>query len=385
MRYNSNPNSSSNWVWRGNAAPPLYPSIGAPGDPRISYYLDRSWTVANYANNSSWGGRLILTAVPAQLKPSDWPDDGHDSTLGKKPTQSLKPDVAATQVALTPQDASKWISRLSTTGSMASLAELGNIFDPGQWNYPIPTTNTATGLPDIPLSATADSQGGGGYTLCVGRPEFSIFDVNGQRAWQLLDVFGLGPRRETSGLVNVNTASFEALRALAAGILLNRDSAISYNPNSAPPGGLYPPTANARTASEDPSRLQGGQANLFAEAIIQSRPFLSPAQLQTALMTPPGQSNPVPFFGNPTQWIETTPPTEWNDAGREELFSKIFNLTTVRSRNFRVFVTGQSLDRNGKVLSTVSKVFQVFLKPTRDPLTGAIQSQQAEIKYEAFL
>ena len=66
-------------------------------------------------------------------------------------------------------------------------------------------------------------------------------------------------------------------------------------------------------------------------------------------------------------------PTEWNDAGREELFAKIFNLATTRSRNFRVFVTGQSLDKNGNVLSTVTKVYQVFVKPNRDPTTGAIQ------------
>ena len=100
------------------------------------------------------------------------------------------------------------------------------------------------------------------------------------------------------------------------------------------------------------------------------------------------------FFGNPNQYENSTqtPPTEWNDPGREELFAKIYNLATTRSRNFRVFVTGQSLDKNRRVLSTVTKVYHVFVKPTRDPTTGAIQKdatgvpiQQVQIKYEGSM
>src|SRR5207302_122247 len=111
-----------------------------------------------------------------------------DSTAGTKATgASVKPDALAALTAITPADATKWVSYLSTKGSLDTLAELGNIFDPGEWNYPIPSTNTSTSLPDIPSSATADTTlgSGGGYTLCIGRPEFSKFDTNGQRAWQL--------------------------------------------------------------------------------------------------------------------------------------------------------------------------------------------------------
>lgn len=376
MKYNAG-GSTGNWVWRGNAAPPIYPTDGTPGDPRISFYLNRSWTDANYEDNSCWGGRLILTTVGAKLQPSIWPDSGHDSTLGKKPTHSVKPDAAAGQVSLTAADANMWTSRLSTRGaaSLETVAELGNIFDPGQWNYPIPSTNSTTSLPDIPASATASSAAGGGYSLCIGRPEFSKFDVNGQRAWQLVDIFALGTRRDTIGLVNLNTAAFEALRALAVGILQKNDVAIQ--PTSLT-SDFYPPTATRPTTSEDQTRSNGAQADLFAQAVIDSRPLLSTAQLNTV------KNSIGPFFGNPKQWTEQTPPTEWNDSGREELFSKMLNLSTVRSRNFRVFVTGQSLDKNGKVLSTVSKVFQVFLKPQRGS-GGSISTQTVEIKYEAFL
>jgi len=42
------------------------------------------------------------------------------------------------------------------------------------------------------------------------------------------------------------------------------------------------------------------------------------------------------------------------------------------------------LDKNGNVLSTVTKVYHVFINPTRDA-TGAIQSQQVQIKYEGSM
>ena len=97
--------------------------------------------------------------------------------------------------------------------------------------------------------------------------------------------------------------------------------------------------------------------------MINSRPLLSTSAL-SAIRDSQGQ----PFFGNPNQYNGSTqtPPTEWNDPGREELFAKIYNLATTRSRNFRVFVTGQSLDKNGNVLSTVTKVYQVFIKPNTE-------------------
>jgi hypothetical protein len=380
MRYNPS-RGATNAAWRGNAAPPIYPTTGGVGDPRISFYGNLEWTVAAYDTGSAWGGRLQLgrPAVFAEVKPTTWPDSGHDSTIGTKATgASVKPDVLAGQTVTVAADADKWVSRLSTTGSLQTLAELGNIFDIGEWNYSIPSLNAATNLPDIPSSATPDTKlgSGGGYSLAIGRPEFSRFDTNGERAWQLLDVFGLGKRTSTTGSINLNTASFEALRALATGILQDRDKAIL--PASLATN-FFPPTANAPTSLEDNSRPAGGQADLFADAVIQSRPLLSTSQLQMVT------NSLGPFFGNPKQWTDKTPPTEWNDSGREELYAKLLNLTTVRSRNFRIFVTGQSLDKNGRVLSTASKVFQVFLNPTRNATTGALQSQRVEIKYEASL
>src|SRR5439155_23222844 len=157
----------------------------------------------------------------------------------------------------------------------------------------------------IPTSALRDSRGGGGHTLAVGRPEFSMFDQNGMRAWQLMDVFSTATSSSnnftnTAGLVNVNTASRDVLRSLAAGILQNRDSAIR------PPSlqnNLYPPTGTG-------ANMQ--QADLFADAVINSRPLLSTSAL-SAIRDSQGR----PFFGNPNQYENSTqtPPTEWNDPG----------------------------------------------------------------------
>jgi hypothetical protein len=227
---------------------------------------------------------------------------------------------------------------------------------------------------DITSSTTSDANYGGGMTLRIGRPEFTRFDQPGLRAWQLLDLFHTTNRVNSRGLININTASRDVLRALGAGVLLNRDpNLLDVNGNAM--AALYPP-------------FQSKQADLFADAVIAARPLLSTAQL-AGIKT--AGATPVPFFGNPDVWPSPSPqPSEWNDSGTEEYFAKVFPLTTVRSRNFRVFVTGQSLDRNGNVLATVSKVFQVFLQPNRDENStsstyGKINSQNVSITYEAQL
>jgi hypothetical protein len=367
------PNATLN-VWRGNPSPPNVNTVGQFGDPRASWYVTDPWPTANYVTSSYWGG------PSTQFQPAAWPDSGHNPlNPGAKPadTSQYPDDVAKTAPA---SDPTKWVSKLSTssTGNLVSMADLGNVWDPAQLSYTV--ANPGGALPDIPTSATTSSQGGGGHTLAIGRPEFSIFDQNGMRAWQLLDVFssatGINVTTKTAGLVNLNTASRDVLRSLAAGILQNRD--VEIQP-AALQNNLYPPTLSS-------------QADLFADAVINSRPLLSAAALSAIRVTPPGGSQPESFFGNPRQYNNQTAPTEWNDAGREELFAKILNLATTRSRNFRVFVAGQSLDKDGRVLSTVTKVYHVFVKPTRDPATGAIQKdgtgapiQQVEIKYEGSM
>jgi hypothetical protein len=391
MRYNpydpTNPNSTpapNKNVWRGNPNPPNDNTLGQFADPRASWYITDPWPTADYVTGSYWAG------PNPNMIPLNWPDSGHPfSYTGVQPSGpgQYPTDIMAGPTP-TPDPSSKSISLLSTSdnGVLASITELANVWDPAQLTYSVTYQDPERRLPDIPNTATRSARGAGGHTLAIGRPEFSMFDQNGMRAWQLLDVFSgktiNNNFTNTAGLVNINTASRDVLRALAAGILENRDSAIQ--PASLQ-GNLYPPTSNAVQSTNV------RQADKFADAVINSRPVLSTAALSAirdcGQNIPCNGQLPRPFFGNPNQYENSTqtPPTEWNDPGREELFAKIYNLTTTRSRNFRVFVTGQSLDKNGNVLSTVTKVYHVFIKPNRDPTTGAIRSQQVQIKYEGSM
>jgi hypothetical protein len=380
------PDPSKN-VWRGNAVPPNDNTSGQFADPRASWYITAPWPTADYVTGSYWAG-----PNPTML-PVNWPDSGHPfSYTGVQPSG---PGQYPTDIMASPTpspDPTKVISLLSTSNSasLTSITELGNVWDPAQLTYSVTYQDPEQRVPDIPTSATRSASGGGGHTLAMGRPEFSMFDQNGMRAWQLLDVFSgkfsSNNFTNTAGLVNINTASRDVLRSLAAGILQNRDPEIQ--PSSLQ-NNLYPPTS-APSGSAPSTSVQ--QADRFTDAVINSRPLLSTAALSA--ITDCGRNIPCPggqlgrpFFGNPNQYENSTqtPPTEWNDPGREELFAKIYNLATTRSRNFRVFVTGQSLDKNGNVLSTVTKVYHVFINPTRDATTGAIQSQQVQIKYEGSM
>jgi hypothetical protein len=371
------PNPDRN-VWRGNPFPPNDNTSGQFGDPRASWYITDPWPAADYVTGSYWAG------PNPTMVPLNWPDSGHPfSYTGIQPTGK---DQYPTDIMASPTptpDPTKAISLLSTStsGNLTSITELGNVWDPAQLSYTV--VNPGGALPDIPTSALRDPRGAGGHTLSIGRPEFSMFDQNRSRAWQLLDLFSSKTSSSnftnTAGLVNINTASRDVLRSLAAGILQNSDSAIQpvslWN-------NFYPPTNTG-------ANIQ--QADKFADAVINSRPLLSTSALSAirdcGQNIPCAGGTPQPFFGNSNQYIGSTQPqpTEWNDAAREELFAKIYNLATTRSRNFRVFVTGQSLDKNGNVLSTVTKVYHVFIKPNRDPTTGAIQSQQVQIKYEGSM
>ncbi|MGI8819378.1 MAG: pilus assembly PilX family protein [Chthoniobacterales bacterium] len=369
--------------WHGNTAAPIFQAVGSFGDPRATWFLNNVWKSAGYDSTSYWGGRV--TGSGYVLQPSAWPDSGHDFPVGKNPNGDAEDPPAV--VARATQDRKMFPAKISNSGSYVSMAELGNLFDPAKWTINGNNFSAQIDGGDIPVSAaaapgtsvapSADADGGGGYTLRIGRPEFAKFDQDLMRAWQLLDIFaaGSGPdviaRKSTIGLVNVNTASRESLRALGTAIV-NGDTAL--------PTPLSPP-------------FNSLQADRFADAVLAGRPFLSTAQLSTIRLDPayvadpagnPPGPNPTPFFGNSKQWATGVRPSQLSDTGFEDLFSRTYGLATVRSRNFRIFVTGQSLDRTGTVLSTVSRVFQVAIKPDR-AADGAIQSSKVEVMYEAQL
>lgn len=339
-----------------------------PGDPRSSYFIQSAQVAVAYSSGSSFWERNNRSNIPpgeiyAAVKPSVWPDGGHDSTtVTATPTPKAYSDPPAAPPQGVVTESAKAPVTISNAGSYQNLAELGNIYDPGQWNVTVDATNHWT---DITMASQASGKYGGGYQLRIGRPEFTLFDKPGTRAWQLLDLFTTSPRVSSAGLININTASRDVLRVLGAAVFLNRDSEIQ--PASLKDN-LYPPATSK-------------QGDEFADAVLAARPFLSPAALSSLKI----QGGTTSIFGDPAAWNGSqTAPTEWTDSARKEYFAKVLPLATVRSRNFRVFVTGQSLDKTGNVLSTVSKVFQVYLDPVRDA-TGKITSQTIVTSYEANL
>jgi hypothetical protein len=373
----------------------------ASGDPRSTFYINKLVAVNAFnsdiaaENRQTWGGRnnwMNFAQTQAnqyperEMNPSKWLDKNHgNSNLGTRVGRGDNPSTVP--IANSPQI--ETVSSISNAGNYVSITELGHIYDPAQWNAK-GSTESASTIPnyaplatDIPanagnaLGSGADGWGGG-FTLRIGRPEFTRFmqpDV--EPAWKLLDLLSAGAQRDTTGLININTASKDVLRSLVAGLVFKDDPGIrtGFMPigNAAQIPKTYP------YSSAYPVVSPATQADFIAQAIIDSRPYLSVSQLSN-LRTPTG----LPVFGDLARWFPNDPdrPTEWDDAGAEEMFKSVYELSTVRSRNFRVFVTGQVLNRQGKVVAATSKSFQIATVPIRNPATKLVTRLQIKIKNE---
>lgn len=385
-------------------------SQGGPllGDPRGSYYVNAFIAAQNYAQNASWWGRHWISPnstsgakdwFVAEARLRAWPDGAHqddadralalgdvppvgsDNTTARRAKRSVTPEASTDMVEITtalgaakpPLEVDKAPSRISNAGSITNLTELGNIYDPIQWSpkWEAGTETIATveekwkllGSGDPKFSAmVSDSKYVVPSSLRVGRGEFQQFDVVGQRASQLLDLFAVDDNmKSTRGLININTASEEVLRTLGAGITITSDARLK------PAGTLGGP-------------YESKQGDLLAEAIIANRPYVSASQLSSIKTAGGGTET---FFGNPEVW-EDGAPTAWNDSAAEEYFRKLFGLTAVRSRNFRIFVVGQALASDGTVLATSKKECQIFSAPERDA-SGNITSVKPVVVSEKSL
>jgi len=359
----------SNRRFKGNAVALDY-GTGVVGDPRASYYITSRVFARTYDSSSAWGGRQFAAGINntdfKEVRFSRWPDPGNDgpafpsvtseiltgndsvqagaeSPLGSSTApwfipqnargtwRGFGPGTLPTAIQLPPTFTNLAPAIISNSGLFTNIFELGNIFDPSQWS-------------DVTSSnAVASGAAGGGYTLRVGQIDFPAFNIYGRRASQLIDLFTLSSTMTNAGMININTASRDALRALVAGTLY------ATNQNLQPTNRMI---YAARSSG-------GAAADRFADAVINSRPFFSRSQLAYI-------SNQLgPYFGNANQWSGNTNegPTMWNDVAREQLFSDVYPLVSVKSRNFRVYVCGQLLDSKDKVISSVDAVVNVFAKP----------------------
>ena len=335
-------------------------------DPRMLNYISLQSGVASYANSYWQGYPAETTTANLWGNPALWPDGTNSTDVC--PSRGTK--YAATSTlplgVFTISDPAP--CKISNFGSYTNICELGNVFDPIQWEPPIVTTNYAIATNcNISTNWTTNRLYGGGSTLRIGRPEHSRFAwtkpatankddpsiPNMQMsAAALLDLFCLSNQFDEGGKINLNTAPAPVLRALAGGIYLRSDPALSSSGST--PGGT--------NFSVPPA-----MAEAFAQGVMRFRnkyPFYSPSQL-AFIGTDPTWPNTNTWpsgavFGNKDSiFLNSSAPgnssgasatmgvTAWNDQATEEWFAKIFKLSTVYSRNFRVYVIAQKATNQG--------------------------------------
>ena len=389
--------------------------INNMGDPRMAGYLLAPQDANAYPHNFSPNRRNIREGsvysnnnnrIYGRVLPSEWPDGGHDSPFGTTSMHGLFNMTAATykddhriepddprffnqlpSLALGSQEAP---TRLSKLGYFLSVTELGRIYDPVMWR--VRATNDDTNRPgyswgDVTSASVASGDYGGGNTLRIGRPEHPRFDVAGQRASQLLDLFHTGipsstdadmregPVAEIHGHVNLNTVSKPALRQLIAGRLMQDPEMRRFvNDSHDQAGGRRYPRIQKLNPSGSPAVPDTTVvADRIADAIIRTRPYASAGELANAR-----ESDGTRVFGNERLFPGFTgsgyPFLQWTDSAAEETFARVFEAATVRSRNFRIWVVGQSVaptttaNTSPQVLAEVRKAFTVFADPgTRMP------------------
>jgi hypothetical protein len=388
----------------------------------MSHYL-RSVRLGenSYATNVSPGRRNIRRGTIydsdssqkrkhfGRVMPSEWPDGGHDAPVGSYTllTPFLEPAILARGPA---GSAATAPMRISNAGRFFSAAELGNVYDPVMW---FPAYGGASGpadsqtlnqgaqmpasrnvWPDVSNASNPSANHGGGNTLRIGRPEhqkFDAFEKPGMRASHLLDIFHVGMPEsqdpaewagalvEIHGHVNVNTASEDVLRALAAG-MLRQDPELRRVTNRAHEvsnGRFAPRSQQIELGTPAVERA----ADRVARAIIASRPFATAADLALAR-----DVDGELVFGN-RRLYEAGENLEWSDAAAEEVFGRVHDAATFRSRNFRVWVVGQSIAgswESPQVLAESRKVFTVFADPGERNSDGSIipENTRVRITYE---
>ena len=209
------------------------------------------------------------------------------------------------------------------------------------------------------------------------------------------------PYRYINGHINANTTVFSW-----------SDFAISYAPYSSDPGyGVNHQKLHPEGVSwENWGLNRWGHPN-FGTHIQRNRPYYSPSQFAdlwnkswwknnvTAKASIPSNKWPTEDL-KPGNDPDDSPPSEgefgrrqeasskyprptanWvdmSDAVREEQFARMFNLTNLSSRNFRIFVMGEYLAANGKPVASSRKVYEVFAKPIRDA-NGLVSQVKIEV------
>lgn len=387
------------------------------GDPRMSYYnvcpQDANVYPDNYSpnrRNIRWGtiynpsdDGATKPKVYGRVMPSEWPDGGHNSTYESNAfyttDQRVLPDdnrffPASTSVLRNPPP-DEAPMRLSNLGRFYSATELGRVYDPIMWIVSGPATpNGPWG--DVLATSTSSTDHGGGNTLRIGRPEHPRFNKPGEpgmEAWRLLDLFHTGistsdlaeeregPVRLIKGHVNLNTATHDVIRAMVVGALtMDPKMAVRTSESHNVTSLMAPPVAPFRMT---PAQIDA-EADRIANAIIKTRktkPFATNASISEVI-----DAASKPIFGKPN--VPNANQLHLADSAQEEFFARIYESTTVRSRNFRIWVVGQAIsplaatapvNTKPEVLAEVRRAYTVFADPGERRQDGSIDPTKTKL------
>ena len=347
-----------------------------------------------YSNDSAEKNKTY-----GRVMPSEWPDGGHNSSYESNSfyttDERINPDdprffPKADSILRNPE-AAEAPMRVSNLGRFYSATELGRIYDPIMWKTSLPT---AANLPWGDVENTSEPSGdyGGGNTMRIGRADHPRFASRpSMNAHRILDLFHAGiatsddpskregPTTLIAGHVNLNTASRDVLRALAMGMItmdpkLSVRTAESHSITEL----MAPPVTPLKLTPQEVNN----HANQIADAILLARknkPFASSSEISNACL-----GDGKPLFGN-KELLPNGHKVHLSDSASEELFARIYESTTTRSRNFRIWVVAQAISPNNtlgnapEILAEVRRNFTVFADPgTRNP-DGSIDPKQSKL------
>lgn len=344
----------------------------AGGDPRGQLFIDQP-TMGFLYTNSTPGGRNRYTPASGGANIVDpqvnWPDKGH--SLGNSGADLVSspgnPNVnnSIAQNLLKQGNTNHWIQKNNGSGSFSNITELGNIFDPIQYGDPDNPFHPRDSAAWMELSSTSTnfSSACGRNSLRIGRAEHARFAFTnlgsatdlpvpnmGQSAAALLDIFCTTNALDDGGKININTAPGPVLSALAGGITLSADL--------------------AKVGTEQNESM----VRTFTNGVMKFRstyPFYSPSQL-AFISTNYGDADWTDTWTNSAVFSTNTGCglngiSALNDEGREEWFAKIYNLTSVESRNFRIYVYAQMVNSNNSPYGRVMrKYYHLFTEQTAE-------------------
>jgi hypothetical protein len=347
-------------------------------DPRMTPYLGQgsgNQYFQSAYNATYWRGYVSESSPPLNMglaDPAFWPDGvGTNTTVTSHGTLYASPAPPVTGL-FTNSNTTTGLDpvpcKISTTNYYTNICELGNIFDPMQWSSPLAATTNNYANTNINSTWTANSLYGGGSTLRIGRPEHSRFAFTnltslpnsypvpalGTSAAGLLDLFCVTNTYDWAGKININTAPLPVLAALAGGISVGNTSFSGSAPTNQM---IY----------------------AFTNGVARFRstyPFITPSQL--AFISSDYGTNTTFTNSWPSTAVFSTNasgglsgPTAINDQGREEWFSKIYNLTCVQSFNYRIYVVAQLTDTNGNPKGAMMrKYYNLYLNNNTPNASG---------------